>query len=137
MANRPALNVFFPNEALRAQFKQLCAKAKTSMSRRAVELIKRDVAYWRKNGEVEEIKEGDLEIGLDQLIRQNFLQLADESGLEPIRLQEFVSKSGNPPTWTECNQLAEVLDMDVEEISKLAEKLYRGNNHESHEATRK
>ncbi|MDJ0516761.1 MAG: hypothetical protein QNJ74_11090 [Trichodesmium sp. MO_231.B1] len=48
--DKPSIRVFFDDESLRLKFKQLAVVAKTSMTKRVIQFIEKDVAFWEQTG---------------------------------------------------------------------------------------
>lgn len=58
---------------VKGDFKLLAAKADIPMSRRAVELMKLDIAYWKATGEILELGQPDAVVGkLSNQGRENY-----------------------------------------------------------------
>ena len=50
--DKPSIRVFFDDESLRLKFKQLAVVAQTSMTKRVIQFIEKDVAFWQQTGEI-------------------------------------------------------------------------------------
>ena len=55
--DKPSIRVFFDDEDLRVEFKQLVAVDRSSMSRRLMRFVAMDVAYWKKTGKPVELED--------------------------------------------------------------------------------
>ena len=124
--DKPSIRVFFDDESLRLKFKQLAVVAKISMTKRVIQFIEKDVAFWEQTGEIL-----DLDI-LDEGVKADSQLSNQENGQSNGHHFQQQAKVTKPPKHhkTYKGQAGEDGDLDIwyEDIKADSQLSNQGNS---------
>ncbi|NEQ37025.1 MAG: hypothetical protein F6K40_12370 [Okeania sp. SIO3I5] len=122
--DKPSIRVFFDDESLRLKFKQLAVVAKISMTKRVIQFIEKDVAFWEQTGEILDLNVLDGDIKADsQLDSQRNNQTEKHHAPQQVKItkprkqhKSYKDKVGDLLAELSENQVKVGLDDGTEEI---------------------